>query len=106
MTLWLPLIDSARSYKDVFSGLVTALPAKYACVKSQSLGASQRDLLHYYANIKTLPFESEQSLNCDLYLIEDEKGEQLIVPGNGWKLIWSGKRVAERSESFRLFQYN
>ena len=106
MTLWLPLIDSARSYKEVFSDLAKALPAKYACVKSQSLGAAQRDLLHYYANIKTLPFESSQSLNCDLYLIEDEKGEQSIAPGDDWKLIWSGKRVSERRESFRLFQHN
>ena len=106
MTLWLPLIDSARSYGDVFSSMAKALPAKYACVKSQSLGTAQRDLLHYYANIKTLPFESEQSLNCDLYLIEDEKGEEKITPGNDWKLIWNGKRVSERRESFRLFQHN
>ena len=106
MTLWLPLIDSARSYRNVFSDLAKALPEKYACVKSQGLGASQRDLLHYYTKIITLPFESEQSLNCDLYLIEDEKDEQLVVLGNNWKLIWTGKRVAERSESFRLFQYH
>ena len=106
MTLWLPLIDSARSYDDVFSSMAKALPTKYACVKSQSLGTAQRDLLHYYANVKTLSFESEQSLNCDLYLIEDEKGDQLIAPGNDWKLIWSGKRISERRESFRLFQHN
>lgn len=105
MTLWLPLIDSARSYHDVFTSLTKALPAKYACVKNQGLGTAQQDLLHYYTNIKTIPLESEQSLNCDLYLIEDEKGEQLIVPGNNWKLIWGGKRVAERSERFRLFQH-
>ena len=106
MTLWLPLIDSARSYSGVFSALAKALPTKYACVKSYSLGAAQRDLLHYYANIKTIAVESEQGLNCDLYLIEDEKGEQKIEPGQDWKLIWNGKRVSERRESFRLFQHN
>jgi 4-amino-4-deoxy-L-arabinose transferase-like glycosyltransferase len=106
MTLWLPMIDSARSYREVFFGVAKALPAKYACVKSQGLGAAQRDLLHYYANLKTVNAESEQALNCDLYLIEDEKGRNNVEPGADWKLIWSGKRVSERRESFRLFQLN
>jgi 4-amino-4-deoxy-L-arabinose transferase-like glycosyltransferase len=105
MTLWLPLIDSARSYRAVFSGLSKALPTAYACVKSQNLGGAQRDLLHYYANIKTFSAESEQALSCDLYLVQDEKGRDKIEPGADWKLIWSGKRVSERRESFRLFQH-
>ena len=105
MTLWLPLIDSARSYDNVFSSLKKILPAKYACVKSQNLGGAQRDLLHYYTNIKTVSAESEQALTCDLYLIEDEKGRDKIEPNSDWKLIWSGKRASERRESFRLFQH-
>ncbi len=106
MTLWLPLIDSARSYRAVFSGLSKSLPAKYACVKSQNLDGAQRDLLHYYANIKTLSAESEQALSCDLYLVQDEKGRVKTEPNTEWKLIWSGKRVSDRRESFRLFKHN
>jgi 4-amino-4-deoxy-L-arabinose transferase-like glycosyltransferase len=105
MTLWLPLIDAARSYDAVFSSLKQSLPANYSCVRSQNLGSSQTDLLHYYTNIKTFNFESEQSLNCDLFLIQDEKGHEKSVVGNDWKLIWSGKRMSERKESFRLFQH-
>lgn len=105
MALWLPLIDSARSYRQVFSSLNKVLPTKYACVKSQKLGSGQRDLLHYYANIKPLSAESEQALICDLYLLQDDKGVQKIEPGQDWKLIWSGKRASERRESFRLFQH-
>jgi len=105
MTLWLPLIDSARSYAAVFLSLKQSLPEKYSCVKSQHLGASQTDLLHYYTNINTLRFESEQSLNCDLYLIQDEKGREKVVVGSDWQLIWSGKRISERKERFRLFQH-
>ncbi len=106
MTLWLPMIDSARSYHDVFTSLKSALPEKYACVTSNRLGDSQRDLLHYFANVKTQRFETEGSLYCDLYLIQDEKSREKIEPGADWKLIWSGKRVSERRESFRLFQHN
>lgn len=105
MTLWLPLIDSARSYNAVFTSLKAAVPDKYSCLKSQNLGPSQLDLLHYHTDIKPLHFESEQSLNCDLYLTQDEKGREKVVVGSDWKLIWSGKRISERKESFRLFQH-
>ena len=104
MTLWLPMIDSARSYSNVFTQLKSALPTKYACITSNRLGESQRDLLHYYANVKTQAFETEQNLNCDLYLIQDEKGSEKIEPGPDWKLIWNGKRISDRREGFRLFQ--
>ena len=105
MTLWLPMIDSARSYSDTFTHLKQALPKQYACVTSKNLGVAQRDLLHYYANLKTQSFETVQRLDCDLYLIQDERGEEKIEPGPDWKLIWSGKRVSERRENFRLFQH-
>lgn len=104
MTLWLPMIDSARTYSNVFSSLKHALPAKYACVASNHFGESQLDLLHYYSNLKTQRFETEQNLNCDLYLIEDDKGRNKIEPGRDWKLIWHGKRASDRRESFRLFK--
>jgi 4-amino-4-deoxy-L-arabinose transferase-like glycosyltransferase len=105
MTLWLPMIESARSYKDVFTSLKQSLPQDYACITSNRLGAPQQDLLHYFANVKTLPFETEQQLNCDFYLIQDERNREKINPGQDWKLVWSGKRISERKESFRLFQH-
>lgn len=105
MTLWLPMIDSARSYSAVFTELKQALPKEYACVTSNHLGDSQRDLLHYYTNVRTQSFEEVQSLACDLYLIQDTRGNNKVDPGPDWKLIWSGKRISERRESFRLFQH-
>jgi hypothetical protein len=104
MTLWLPMIDSARSYRDVLTSLKNALPMKYACISSNNLGDAQRDLLHYFANVKTQRIETEGALNCDLYLIQGEKGSATIEPGDEWKLIWNGKRPSERKENFRLFQ--
>ncbi len=104
MTLWLPMIDSARSYRDVFTSFKNTLPTKYACISSNNLGDAQRDLLHYFANVKTQNFETEGTLNCDLYLVQDERNREKVEPGPDWKLIWGGKRVSERRESFRLFQ--
>lgn len=104
MTLWLPLIDSAKSYQLVFTHLNSALPKQYTCINSLNVGQAQRFLFEYYSNIKLQPFEISQQLNCDLYLIQDDKGTGKMQPGSDWKLIWSGKRPADRKESFRLFQ--
>ena len=105
MALWLPWINSAKSYKQVMLSLNNALPKSFACINSRNVGEGQRDLLNYYTGIVTLPLEMVQSLGCDLYLIQDMRGEKKVEPGQDWKLIWQGKRASERRESFRLFQH-
>ena len=104
MTLWLPWIDSARSYKYIMFSLQNAIPKNYTCINSSELGSAQAALLDYYTGIKTQPLKSADGLSCDLYLIQDERRREKIEPGPQWELIWEGKRAAERRESFRLYQ--
>ena len=104
MTLWLPLIDSAKSYQPVFASLNKALPENYNCINSLNVGRSQRLLFNYHTNIKLQPFEVTQKLSCDLYFLQDNKADGEIQPSQKWQQIWSGKRAADRKESFRLFQ--
>lgn len=104
MTLWLPMIDSAKSYSHVFTSLGRSLPTKYACMNSLHVGNAQQFLLNYYTEATVQPLEDGQSLSCDLYLIQDERGEVKTDPGERWTLIWDGKRAADRRESFRLYQ--
>lgn len=104
MTLWLPFIDAAKSYKPMMMSLSAAMPKKYACINSRDFGNPQQALLDYYTDLRVQPFESMQRLGCDLYLIQDERGNEKIDPGRDWKLIWEGKRAADRRENYRLFQ--
>ena len=104
MTLWLPWIDSAKSYEKVLLSLQKSMPANYECINSQNFGESQVALLDYYTNLRVQPLEMGHRLSCDLYLIQDERGRQKIEPGKNWKLIWHGKRPADRRESFRLYK--
>lgn len=104
MTLWLPWVDAAKSYESVFTGMHKALPARAGCINSLNVGQSQRMLLNYYTNINLRPVADAESLHCKLYLIQDEKGVAKMQPGDEWKLIWRGKRAADRKESFRLFK--
>lgn len=104
MTLWLPMLDSAKSYEKVFTSLTKALPSEYLCMNSLNIGNAKMQLLHYHGNIKLLPVSNAQTLNCDLYLIEDEHGKAKMQPNDEWTLIWQGNRAADRRERFRLFQ--
>ncbi len=105
MTIWLPLIDSARSYGDMFMSLNKNLPNQYICMNSSNLGSAQKDLLHYYTGVKAQALHPNQAVSCDLYLIEDTRNKHKIEPGKDWQKIWHGKRISDRKESFRLFQY-
>lgn len=108
MTLWLPWIDSARSYEGVMRQIEQHMPKKYACLSSKDLGDSQAALLHYYTHIKPNPIELSQRIECDVLLIQDERGKgkgNKIGAGADWKLLWEGKRDAYTRESFRLYHY-
>jgi len=104
MSLWLPWIDSAKSYEPVFTGIYKALPANTSCINSLSVGQSQRMLFNYYTGINLRAVETSERLDCSFYLIQDDRGSAKMQPGDEWKLIWHGKRAADRKESFRLFQ--
>ena len=104
MTLWLPLIDSAKSYQPVFLSMNKILPNEFDCMNSLGVGIPQSQLLNYYTNIQLQPFEKTNELTCNYYLIQDVKGTGIMQPGDDWKEIWSGKRIADRKEGFRLFQ--
>ncbi|HOY70653.1 MAG TPA: glycosyl transferase [Methylotenera sp.] len=104
MTLWLPMIDSAKSYQQAFTNMQLALPKNYQCINSLNVGLHQRLLLNYHTNITLIPFEGSQTLNCDFYLLQDTKGNGIMQPGTEWQKIWAGRRNADRKEGFRLFK--
>ncbi len=104
MSLWLPMIEAARTYQPIFEDLRKHLPAKYACIYSKNIGASQIDLLHYHTGIHVVPADRMQTRHCDLYLIGDEPGKRHALPGEAWQQIWEGEQRRQTKESFRLFQ--
>ena len=104
MALWLPMIDSAKSYQGVMLSLEKALPAKHGCINSVGFGQPQQALLDYYTDLRVHPLQKASEPNCSLYLVQEDKNHGDINPGEGWKLIWQGHRPADRHEKFRLYQ--
>jgi 4-amino-4-deoxy-L-arabinose transferase-like glycosyltransferase len=104
MTLWLPWIDHAKTYEHVVAEIKQALPNHYDCIISHDVSEPQLALLHYYANIKTEINQNNSQLNCDFYLIQDDRDRNKYQPGEEWMQVWQGKRPTDRRESFRLYK--
>lgn len=102
MSLWLPMIEAARSYAPMFEDLRKHLPAHYHCINARNLGASQIDLLHYHAGILPQALRQHEDLACDLFLIADESGKRLWMPGKDWEGVWQAEHSRQSRESFRL----
>lgn len=104
MTLWLPFIDTVKSYRPTFWSLKQALPADWQCLASQGLGESQRALLHYFAGIVTRRAErAGDASGCELLLIQTTASDK-NSPGEAWEKIWEGTRPGDRHERYRLYR--
>jgi 4-amino-4-deoxy-L-arabinose transferase-like glycosyltransferase len=103
MTLGVPLVDQARSYRAVSARLVGALPPGFNCIAGRNLGDAQRALLDYFAGVRTIRAEFPASDKCGVLLVQ---APPLRIPdaGNGWVELWRGSRPGDRNELFILYR--
>ncbi len=99
VTLWLPSIDYARSYRPVAQSIAGALAeAPPGCVASDTLGLAQRASLQVFEG---LLFEDDG----DCRLILQQLVQYALPPApEGARVLWEGARPADRTEYFRLLQ--
>ena len=102
-TIWLPYLDSRRSYRVVAEALATQLPAG-ACVASRNLGGPQRALFAYFAGLETEREEAGRGAACPLLLVQLGRND-FDAPGpEGWTPVWEGARRGDGSEKFVLYK--
>lgn len=101
MTLWLPWLDSGKSYRSMVTQLEAALPAHYNCIARFRLGYSQRAMLHYFGNITT---RYDQQHTCDLALVQGDRYIKPLADSAEWKKIWEGGRPGDKVERYRLYR--
>lgn len=100
-TIWLPYVDSRRSYRVVAESLRSQLPAG-ACVASRGLGEPQRALFDYFAGLLTQREEAGRGGDCPLLLVQLGRGELDAPPPAGWTPVWEGRRRGDDTERFVL----
>jgi 4-amino-4-deoxy-L-arabinose transferase-like glycosyltransferase len=101
-TIWLPYLDSRRSYRGVALSLRTALPRE-GCVASRNLGDAQRVLFRYFANLTTVRAETEPIEQCNALLVQFGRMDATPATPEGWQPIWTGRRRGDDTERYVLF---
>jgi 4-amino-4-deoxy-L-arabinose transferase-like glycosyltransferase len=96
MTLWLPWLDHAKSYRGVIADMQRVRP-KGACVATRGLTEPQRAMFHYHAGIR-----APAGPDCPWLLVHTSSA-QPPDPGDAWKLAWRGTRPGDTKEFFWLF---
>lgn len=99
-TIWLPYLDSRRSYRSMATELTRFLPAQ-GCVTGRNLGDAQRALLHYFTGLITVADGTPASLKCNTLLVQ--YGRQLPDRLEGWHAVWEGQRRGDDTEHFALY---
>jgi hypothetical protein len=102
MTLGVPLIDQARSYRGLASRVVQNLPPDFGCVARQNVGDAQRALLDYFVNLRTIPVQFPAAAGCRALLVQATPLRSPKVPP-GWTEHWRGSRPGDRNELFIVY---
>jgi hypothetical protein len=102
MTLGLPIVNEARSYKGVAERLRTALTGS-ACTIGMGLGDPQRALLDHYIQLRTYKPDHANAANCNTLLVQASRGK-LPVVGAQWTEAWRGSRPGDKTELFVLYR--
>jgi hypothetical protein len=97
--LWLPWIDHAKSYREMYQSMARAMPAQVDCVATLDLGESERAVLEYELDIPTL--DPERACNA---VLRQRRADRVAPPvPRSWTLAWSGNRPGDSRERFELW---
>ncbi|MBT8541397.1 hypothetical protein G6722_08640 [Polynucleobacter paneuropaeus] len=101
MTLWLPAINYAKTYRYVAARLSQVISTNTGCVNTSSLGLSQLASFDYFTKL-----DLRDDPNCPWMLTHSQSEAQAFGSLNDKKLvlIWEDRRAADRDERLRLYE--
>lgn len=103
MTLWLPWLDFAKSYRSVFASM--PIPETSNRVASIGLGEGERAMLHYVTGRDTIRRELSPDAPCTTLLVQTEVGSGAPdIDPKMWKQLWLGARPGITNERFWLYR--
>lgn len=96
MTLWLPAIDHARSYRPLMDRLLAVLPPN-GCIAAPNAASSLVSALEYYTRRRVDASAQAADGHC-ASLVLVHRGRSAVVPPTGWDELASEQRPTERNE--------
>lgn len=103
MTLWLPVLDYARSHRPLVERLARVMPAGAGCIAAPGQALSLVAALEVQGHWPVDARHDAQQTACTLLITQAEDGTQESI-GTGWTLLATVKRPTDRSQSYRLYQ--
>jgi 4-amino-4-deoxy-L-arabinose transferase-like glycosyltransferase len=102
MTIWLPYIDSRRTYRNVVENAAMRMP-RSGCVASRDLGEPQRALFYYFSGVETVREEIRPQHDCKALLVQYSRPLTQPAPPAGWMPAWDGHRRGDETERIILY---
>jgi 4-amino-4-deoxy-L-arabinose transferase-like glycosyltransferase len=100
MTLWLPLLDYARSNRPWVERIAAAIPAG-ACVGAPGYPHSSVAALEQYGHWRVDALEVPAG--CDIWLRQERRDKAQAVP-EGWTVVARVRRPTDREETTLVLQ--
>ncbi len=101
VTLWMPWLNSGKSYRLMVTSLKHALPAKYNCIYGIDIGDGQRAMLQYFGDIT---IGKRPKKDCTLMLVQGNSTSPPVGDKVNWKNVWDGSRTGDKNERFWLYR--
>jgi 4-amino-4-deoxy-L-arabinose transferase-like glycosyltransferase len=101
-TIWLPYIDSRRTYRNVVENAAMHMP-RSGCVASRDMGEPQRALFYYFSGVATVREDIEPKHDCPALLVQYSRLATLPPPPSGWTQAWDGHRRGDETERIVLY---
>ena len=112
LTLWLPLLDFARSYapwvQQIRSVMAEKTPLKPACLMSYGLDVGQMTAFHYHGDFDVQPLDEvskPQRADCEWLLVDNDlrPGLSRVVRLNEWTRVRTIRRPSDNDEDVTLY---
>lgn len=103
MTLWLPMLDYARSYAPLVRQ-VAAIVKPTACVEAHGLTRAQIAAFQYHGQLRLKP--ASPTAQCEWLLVDTDARDTLAqaVKSADWQFLRSVRRPSDDNENVLLFR--
>jgi len=102
-TIWMPYLNTRRTYEAVAQGIALAAPAG-SCIERRGVGAAQRAAFYYFSGIVTVPDASPRAADCAALLVQYGRLADGTPPLPGYAIAWEGGRRGDENERFVLYR--
>ncbi len=104
MTLWLPLLDFARSYAPLVRRTLVVMKQPPSCVEAHGLNRGQIAAFKFHGKLKIKPAGSDPG--CPWLIVDKDAVSTMnnAVSANQWKFHSALRNLTDRTEDLLVFQ--